>query len=127
MEHAVALMVAFLSFTTGLSIFMRQSYWLKWIKNLKQEGDNFAIWVGYILIFMGSFIVAFHWKWDVIGIAVTLLGMSALIKGIVYMLFPEKMKKLVILYVPRSKKLLPVSGTIMLLIGLIAFMEWYKG
>jgi hypothetical protein len=79
----------------------------------------FVISTGYITLLMGLVTIILHniWVWDW-RLAITILGWSTVIKGIMKIGFPEKIKK----EAQRFKKKQLVSAFFLIIMGAVLFL-----
>lgn len=94
-------------------------------KTIEMTNDKaFVISTGYITFLMGLVTVILHNVWEVSWkLAITLLGWSTLIKGIMKIGFPEKIHK----EAQRFKKKQIVSAIILILLGAWLFWMSFTG
>jgi len=87
--QSIELFVALNLFTIGLSHFLQPKIWVEFFVFLHQKGNVGNIFNAMLALGMGSIIVSFHFVWEGPMLLVTLYGLSQLIKGFVYLIFPE--------------------------------------
>lgn len=124
MEQAVQLMAG-LSFTIlGLSYLFRAREWNGWLIEVEQRGKQASLVFGGISLLLGAFIVAFHPVWEGIPLILTIIGILSLIKGTVYLLFPQWLPTK-IKYIHQSERpLLRASGVLFIIIGAVLLNHW---
>jgi uncharacterized protein YjeT (DUF2065 family) len=126
MEQAVALMIGIVALPMGLSLFIRSEEWSKWFQYLRTQGDNVTLIIGYFHLIIGAFIVAFHWEWHGLSVLVTLVGVTAILEGTVYTLFPRYLQTMLAWCEPRQRTLFSVTGLMAIIVAGVAFCEYAK-
>lgn len=86
--NAVQVMAGICFIFLGISFMWRVEDWIGWITNLQGKGRRGSLTIGMLALLFGSFIVAFHPVWQGVPLLLTLLGVLAIIKGVVLLLFP---------------------------------------
>lgn len=124
MEHAVAFMVGTSAVIIGLSLLSRPAEWLAYVDRLHTQGTSASLIVGYLHLIIGTFIVGFHWKWTGLSLLLTLLGVKAIIEGVVYTLFPRAMLAMLGWYKPHHRPWFRVVGVLTVVIGVLVLYEW---
>lgn len=126
MEYAVAFMIGISAVVIGLSCLFRAGDWIGWIKLLRAQGRPAALIMGYLHLLVGTFIVGFHWKWQGLPLLLTLLGVKAILEGVVYTLFPAAMLSTLAWVEPRIQGWLRIAGVATVIIGALIFHEWWQ-
>ena len=87
--QSIQLFVAINLFVVGLSHFLQPKIWIEFFEFLYKKGIIGNIFNALIALGMGSIILAFHlvWKWP--AVLVTLYGLSQVLKGLIYLIFPS--------------------------------------
>ena len=124
MEQSIALMIGTIALVLGLSVFIRQEAWGRLLGQLRSMESSGALVMGYLHLIFGSFIVAFHWKWHGPPLVITLIGVKAVVEGVIYMLFPRCLQYMLGWYEAHQIFLFRMAGVASLVIALIAFSEW---
>lgn len=123
MEHAVAFMIGISAIVIGFSLLIRGDDWTGYLRRVRQEGRSAALLLGYLHLLVGTFIIGFHWKWEGLPLLLTLLGVKAVLEGVVYTIFPNAM---LAWYEPRGRTFFHIAGLATMIIGLIIFNEWWQ-
>ena len=76
-------------FVIGLSHFLQPKIWIEFFQYLYKKGNVGNIFNAMLTLGMGSIILSFHFIWTWPMILVTLYGLSQLIKGLIYLIFPS--------------------------------------
>ncbi|NDA45757.1 MAG: DUF2065 domain-containing protein [Alphaproteobacteria bacterium] len=124
MDQALAFMTGTIALIAGLSLVFRAPDWFAWIKYLRQNSPATALWLGYLHLILGTFILGFHPKWQGIPLIITLIGAKATLEGIVYLLFPNALSALLAWYETLPLVWFRFAGLITILIGLVLLMAW---
>lgn len=88
MEQAVQIFVAVQSTVIGLSHVVRPRAWVDFFIRLREMGHAGVFVNGFLSLWFGSVIVAFHNVWQGWAMAVTLLGWAQVVKGLVSFVWP---------------------------------------
>lgn len=105
----------------GLGIFISKNYYRKIYRDL--EKDVLAVFLfGMIGMAIGIVQIRFHNVWNTIPqILISIIGWGFLLKGILFTVWPRQVDKAGDYWA--SKHLIPLSGTLLLLIG--AYLSWF--
>jgi len=87
--QSIQLFVAINFFVIGLSHFLQPKIWIGFFQYLYKKGTIGNIFNALLALGMGSVILSFHFVWTWPMILVTLYGLSQLIKGLTYLIFPS--------------------------------------
>jgi hypothetical protein len=84
MERAVEIFVFINCFVIGISHLAQPRAWVDFFKVLRGYGKSGAMANGFLSLWFGSIIVAFHWVWEgTVPIIITCLGIAQIIKSLV--------------------------------------------
>ena len=104
----------------GIGVFLNGAYYVKIDRDI-EKGPLALLMFGLFGMTAGIAQILFHNAWGTIpGIVVSLLGWGLLIKGAVFIVAPRFVDKTGDMWAKKS--LVPVSGTLMLVIG--AYLSW---
>ena len=123
MEQSIELMTAICFLVMGLSMLFRTSDWQAWVKHLQAQGRSTSLVLGSINLLLGSFIVAFHWVWEGIGLIVTIFGVLFLLRSVVLLFCPGFLPKMLKKLAPRMGGLVTVSGLV--ITGIAVLLLYY--
>lgn len=123
MEQAVQFMAGISLLLVGLSYLLRADDWKKWLTKAEKDGRHASLVFGSINVLIGSFIVAFHHVWEGIPLILTIIGIIAVFKGAVYILFPQWLPTKLKYLSKNIKPILRVSGLILAVIGVLLLRE----
>lgn len=126
MEHAISFIIGTTAIVLGLSLIARPRSWLELTKHLHAQGESASLMIGYLHLIIGTFILGFHWKWSGLSLIVTLIGLKAVLEGVIYTLFPKAMLAMLAWYKPRHIIWFRIGGLLTVIIGGIVLCEWWK-
>ena len=89
MEEAIRIFAAVNFLTMGLSHIFQHRVWAEFFVHLHQQGRPGAFANGFLSLFTGSLIVAFHNVWGGWPTVVTVLGWSFVVKAVIIFLLPD--------------------------------------
>ncbi|NGX55688.1 MAG: hypothetical protein KR126chlam2_01327 [Chlamydiae bacterium] len=115
----LAKVVGIWSLVSGISLIKNTKYIRNFVRKIVNE--QLSLWIGGLLaLIIGALLVVSHNIWVGWPMIITIIGWLSLIKGIFYMVFPEKIKDLIKWYL----KVINFSmfGVIYLVLG--AFLCW---
>ena len=115
----LAKVIGIWSLVSGISLIKNTKYIRNFVRKIVNE--QLSLWIGGLLaLIIGALLVVSHNIWVGWPMIITIIGWLSLIKGIFYMVFPEKIKDLIKWYL----KILNFSmfGVIYLVLG--AFLCW---
>lgn len=124
MEHAVAFMAGTSYLILGASLIFRWQDWSVWVKRLQEQGRTAGLSIGMLHLVVGTFIVAFHSQWTGLPLLLTLIGVKAILEGMVYTLCPGFMIAMLKWLEPYHRPVFPLSGLIALGLSLVFLGEW---
>lgn len=90
----------------------------------EQFGKPISLSVGSAHLVAGSFIVVFHPVWQGVPVLLTLLGVLALMKAALYLLFPQSLSAMLNRLAKRMKPTLQFTGLALFVIGLLLLDYW---
>lgn len=127
MEQSIELMVGIVFFVLGLSYMLRADDWTVALDHIQKKGRRASLTIGSILIFWGSFLLAFHWVWQGLPILATIIGLILTVKGTVYLLFPSWLSaKITILERHNLNSAFRISGFLTIIVALVILYGWWK-
>ncbi len=88
MERSVEVFAVIHLVTMGLSHVLAPKAWVEFFVALRERGHTGVFAAGFISLFFGSIIAAFHDVWSGPGLVLTLVGWGQVAKGALYFLFP---------------------------------------
>jgi hypothetical protein len=122
MERAVQLFAVIHLTTAGLSHILAPRAWASFFILLRGKGHAGVLAVGFLSLWFGSIVAAFHPVWSGIPLALTLLGWAQVLKALVYFCFPAwGMRRLAIVSEERARMFVIPGVVLLLLAGLIAY------
>ena len=117
MEQAVELMAGLSFCLIGASFLFRAQDWRDWFAHLKTHPRSASLIIGCFNILIGSFIVAFHSVWEGWAAVLTYLGVLGLLKGTIYVIFPNIMGGNIKFFLPRFTPFLREVGILYIIFG----------
>lgn len=123
--YGIQLMTGILLLVLGLSYLIRADDWFVFFSHLQKKGRRGSLLTGLFTLLTGGFIVSFHWVWQGMAIFVTLTGLLLLLKGTVYMLYPNWLPvKLATLERHNMKKIIRFTGIALIILASAILYEW---
>ena len=89
MERAIEIFAAINFLILGLTHVFQHRAWAEFFVQLHQQGRPGAFANGFLTLFTGSLIVAFHNVWSWPGVLLTAIGYSMLLKSAVVFIRPD--------------------------------------
>ncbi len=89
MEASIERLVALLCFVFGVSHVVQPRAWVELFVNWRDQGTRGVFYMALLHLPVGAFIVAFHNVWSGIPALVTLLGWGWMLKGALYLCYPQ--------------------------------------
>lgn len=118
METAIQFAVGASLTVLGASCFFRTKDWIAWINDIRAQGREILLPLGALHILLGSLVVGFHPLWSGWPLVVTLIGVWAMLEGMVYLLLPAwAHRKLKFLGRLNMRAVLMFMGVFMVIIG----------
>lgn len=121
--QSIQVFVAINLFVVGLSHFIRPKIWVDFFEFLHSKNNVGNIINALIALAMGSIILAFHFIWKGVEVLITLYGLSQVIKGLVYLIFPSIGIKNIGKVTQKKASAFKWSGLIMALISATIFIN----
>lgn len=121
--QSIQIFVAINLFIVGLSHFIRPKIWVDFFEFLHSKNNVGNIINALIALGMGSIILAFHFIWKGFEVLITLYGLSQVIKGLVYLIFPSIGIRNIGKVTPEKASAFKWSGLIMALISTTIFIN----
>ncbi len=107
----------------GLSHLFRPLIWVDFFQLLVRQGNSGNILNAMLALGVGSFIFSFHIVWTWPMVIITLYGISQLLKGAIYLIFPSIGLKSISRVNSETKKL-KWAGLLMSTIALLLLAKW---
>jgi len=90
MELAVQKLAIVNFFVIGLSHIIQPRAWAQFFIDIREKGATGSFIIAFIHFPLGALIVAFHNVWHGLPMILTLIGYAAVLKSLVYFIFPER-------------------------------------
>ena len=118
MQRAIEIMAAVQCFVLGLSHIARPRAWVEFFVWLRGKGSVGIFANGFLCLWFGSVVVAFHNVWEGLPIVLTIFGWSQVLKGLVNFVFPSvSMRAMARVSLERSREFV-FAGIFLLGLGL---------
>ncbi len=126
MDQAIELMVGVSIFLLGLSCLLRTGVWASWLRQIEHKGRYFSLILGSFSVMLGSLILGFHWIWSGLPMLTTLVGAAILLKGVIYVLFPNWLHSKLLRLSKNYKTLLRAWAIVLLFISIPILYTWWE-
>ena len=125
MERAIEIFAALNFVFMGLSHVVRHRAWAEFFVLLHRQGRPGAFAHGFLSLFTGTLIVAFHNVWSGLPILLTITGWLFVVKSIVVFLFPDvEVRSLGRVRIENSRMFV-IPGAILAVLGvLFGYTAW---
>jgi uncharacterized protein YjeT (DUF2065 family) len=120
-EFAVGVTFLFL----GISFIFRQGEWTNLILHMEKRGPRGILSLGVMYTIIGSFVLGFHWVWNGVELAFTVLGLIFLVRGFMCLTYPAWVLKKSIKFMKNSKANLRIVGLAMLILSGLILNNWW--
>ena len=122
MEQAIQLFAVINLAVVGLSHIVQPRAWAEFFVGLRGRGHAGVFVVGFMSLYFGSLIVAFHNVWSGLPIVLTILGWSQVLKGFLYFTFPSYgLKRLGFVSIERARMFIVPGVVLLVMAGLLGF------
>lgn len=112
----IAMFLAIYFAVLGVALLINSKSMLSAVESMLKD-KGLCLIVGFMALIFGSFIVSFHgfyaFKWQLI---ITIFGWLAVLKGVVYLVFPDSLKRIAKFY--KTTKVIQINAVIILLFAL---------
>lgn len=125
MERAIEIFAAVNFFVIGVSHVLQHRAWAEFFVRLREQGCPGALANGFLSLFMGSLIVAFHPVWSWPGMVLTVLGYAMVLKATVIFARPDWGLASMGRVTPETSKKFVFAGVLLLAVsGLLGYSIW---
>ena len=118
MEEAIRVFAAVNFLTMGLSHIFQHRAWAEFFAYLHQQGRPGAFANGFLSLFTGSVIVAFHNVWGGWPTVLTVLGWLFVLKAVFIFIFPDAGLRSMAHIRPENSRVAIVPGVMFVIIGI---------
>lgn len=125
MERAVEIFAVINLTIMGLSHICAPAAWISFFIQLRQKGHPGVFAVGFMSLFFGSIIVAFHNVWSGHALVLTLVGWAQVLKGGLYFVFPQYGMRGLQRFDREKPRDFVIAGLILLLLAAIIAYDWF--
>ncbi len=119
MEEAIRIFAAVNFLTMGLSHIFQHRAWAEFFVHLHQQGRPGAFANGFLSLFTGSVIVAFHNVWGGWPTVLTVLGWSFVLKAAIIFLLPDVGLRSLARIRTDNSRVAIVPGVMLVVIGVV--------
>lgn len=126
MDQAIEFMVGASLFVLALSLLFRTKVWISWLHQIEHKGRYFSLILGSVNVVLGSVILGFHWIWNGLQLLTTFIGAVLLLKGAIYMLFPQWLHRKLLQFSKNYKVLLKLWSIPLLAISISILYTWWE-
>ena len=122
MEQAIQVFALINLTVVGLSHVLQPRTWAEFFVGLRENGRAGVLAVGFMSLWFGSLIVAFHNVWSGLPIVLTILGWAQVLKGLLYFTAPGYgLKKMGLVSIERSRMFMAPGVALLIVAGLLGF------
>ena len=121
MERAVAIFALVQLVIIGVSHITAPRVWVDFFVALREQGERGVFVVGFMSLYFGAIIVAFHPVYSGWGLVLTLLGWAQVVKAGIYFIWPSfGLKKLLRVSPERSRDFVLAGIGLLVIASLVA-------
>ena len=125
MERAIEIFAAINLLVIGVSHVFQHRAWAEFFVQLQQQGRPGAFANGFLSLFTGSLIVAFHPVWSWPGIVLTVIGYAMVLKATVIFARPDWGLASMGRVTPETSRKLVFAGVLFIAVsGLLGYSLW---
>jgi len=123
MERAIQIFAAINFLAIGLSHIGQHRAWKEFFVFLHARGNVGNIFNAFLALGMGSLILGFHQVWSGIPLLLTIYGIAATLKGVLFLAAPEIGLRSMRNATEKDSRLFVVPGVMMMALG--AALPWH--
>lgn len=125
MERAIEIFAAINFFVIGVSHVFQHRAWAEFFVRLREHGRPGALANGFLSLFTGSLIVAFHPVWSWPGMVLTVLGYAMVLKATVVFARPDWGLASMGRVTPETSQKFVFAGVLLIAVsGLLGYSIW---
>lgn len=128
-EQGLSFWIGLFLAVVSLSLLLHTGRWVQLMADYGGMPSSMLLVISCANLSLGAFILGFHWKWEGWAAALTLLGLLATIKGMLYLLFPGFLSSIIDRIVaqrPNSLQMqLRLGGVVQLAVSLAILYNWW--
>ena len=125
MQQAIEVFAAINFLVIGLSHVVAHRAWAEFFTLLHRQGRPGAFANGFLSLFTGSLIVAFHNVWTGIPVVLTLIGWGMVLKAAVVFVMPDWGLRSIARVRKENSRLLIVPGVVMIGVAVALGYSWW--
>ncbi len=119
MQQAIEVFAAINFLVIGLSHVFQHRAWAEFFILLHGQGRPGAFANGFLSLFTGTLIVAFHNVWSGIPVVLTLIGWAMVLKGAVVFIAPDWGLRSMALVRRENSRMFIVPGVILIVVAVV--------
>jgi hypothetical protein len=124
-ERAIEVFAAINFFVIGVSHVFQHRAWAEFFVQLQRQGRPGVFANGFLSLFTGSLVVAFHPVWSWPGVVLTAIGYSMVLKATVIFVRPDWGAASMGRVTPETSHKFVFAGVLLIAIsGLLAYSLW---
>jgi len=127
MERAIEIFAAINLLIIGVSHIFQHRAWAEFFVRLHEQGRPGAFANGFLALFTGSLIVAFHNVWSWPGVLLTAMGYSMVLKSAVLFIRPDWGLASMGRVTPETSRKLVIAGVMFIAVALILGYSIWQG
>ncbi len=125
MERAIEVFAAINFFVLGVSHVVQHRAWAEFFVRLQQQGRPGVFANGFLSLFTGSLILAFHPVWSWPGVVLTAIGSAMVLKAAIVFVKPDWGLASMGRVTPETSHKFVIAGVLLIAIsGLLAYSIW---
>ena len=127
MERAIEIFAAINFLIIGLSHVFQHRAWAEFFVQLQRQGRPGAFANGFLSLFTGSLIVAFHNVWSWPGVLLTALGYGMLLKSAVVFIRPDWGLASMARVTPDTSRKIMLPGVMLIAVAGVLLVSVWQG
>jgi hypothetical protein len=127
MERAIEIFAAINLLIIGASHVFQHRAWAEFFVRLHEQGRPGAFANGFLSLFTGSLIVAFHNVWSWPGVLLTAMGYSMVLKSAVLFIRPDWGLASMGRITPETSRKLVIAGVMFIAVALLLGYSIWQG
>jgi len=124
MEHAVEIFAVVHLTVMGFSHILAPRAWAEFFVMLRKQGRPGVFMVGFMSLYFGSIIAAFHNVWEGLPMILSLLGWAQVVKATAYFVYPAYGLRMLEVVDPDKPRQFVIAGAGLLAIAGVVAAGW---
>lgn len=100
------------------------------LRDISEKAASMTLLIGWLNLSFGAFILGFHWRWDGLAMALTIVGLLSTAKGVLSILAPRTFGAMIVAMASQEEQSLctqlRIGGFITFFLGALILMGWYQ-